>query len=30
MAPHIRQLAIQKMPQLARQVIDRGTTRGAA
>jgi len=30
MAPHIRALALQKMPDLARQVIDRGTTRSIA
>jgi len=30
MAPHIRALALQKMPELARQVIDRGTTRSVA
>ena len=30
MAPHIRALALQKMPDLARQVIDRGNSRSVA
>jgi len=30
MAPHIRNLALHKMPELARQVIDRGNSRSVA